>query len=117
MSGDSGRGLTYADAGVSISAKNIYTLPQLREKFSVLHLRVDQSMLGNGLVGDLKDLLSKHRSGASPVKMHYTNGTADTPIRLGDEWKIKASDELLRELGRIVGGRNVALRFPSETTL
>ena len=104
-------------SGVSVSAKSVYTLEQLRERCSALRLRVDKSMFGNGLVDSLQALLRRHRSGATTVEMSYHNDVAWIPIKFGDEWKIRASEELLQELGGIVGRKNVSLRFPSGFSL
>ncbi|MGI9229308.1 MAG: DNA polymerase III subunit alpha [Gammaproteobacteria bacterium] len=103
--------------GVSVNAKSVYTLAQIRHQYSRLYLRVSRTMLGNGLMDSLKDLLRKHQSGSNPVFMDYNNGIASTRINFGEAWNTKVSDELVKELQQIVGGKNVSLEFPPKINL
>ncbi len=107
----------YFDSGVSVNARGLYTLSQIRSQFSRLHIHLDNKILTNDLVDSIKHLLAQHQPGANPVFMHYNNGIAATCIGMGDAWKVSISDALVTALQHIVGRRNVVPKFPAKITL
>ena len=50
----------YYESGVSIVAREVYSLAQLRERFAVVRLNIDKNMLDNGFIPGLKEVLSRH---------------------------------------------------------
>ena len=107
----------YYESGLSVNARDIYTLAQIRARFSTLKLKIDKKMLANGLVNDVKQVLGKYQFGTNSVFLEYNNGFAATKIDFGEDWRIKINDELVSELGEIVGQNNVALEFPGRIAL
>jgi len=107
----------YFESGVSIVAREIYTLAQLRAHFGVLQLNIHKSMMNNGFVSNLKDILSRHRAGTNRVFIEYNNGCASTVLNFGDDWTVKISDELITELKPVVGADNIHLDFPGKINL
>ena len=107
----------YYESGVSIVAREVFTLAQLRERFGLLQLNVCKGMLDKGFIDDLKEVLSRHRTGTNPVCMEYNNGHALTTLHFGSGWTIKISDELLADMTKMVGPDNVTLGFPGRISL
>ena len=107
----------YYEAGVSIVAKDVYTLAQLRAHFGILQLNIHKNMMDNGLIAGLKEILSRHQPGANPVSTGYNNGHASATLKFGDSWTVKISDELIADLTGMVGADNVSLEFPGRINL
>ena len=49
--------------------------------------------------------------------MEYNNRFVSTILGFGSGWTVKISDELLAELGNMVGAENVNLDFPGKVKL
>ena len=52
---------------------------------------------------ELTSVLQTYREGRCPVCISYNNGNEVSRIRLGEEWKVQPTDELLGRLERLVG--------------
>ena len=107
----------YYESGVAIVAREVYTLAALRERYAALRLKVCKSMLDNGFVPGLKEVLSHHASGTNRVFMEYNDGQVSTILSFGSGWNVKISDELLDELNKLVGVANVSPVFPDKVNL
>jgi len=68
-----------------------------------LVIRLSQPAFNNGFVADLSKALEGYRDGNTPVSIEYCRDDAAGCVNLGDEWRVKPTQELisrLRELGR-----------------
>lgn len=100
--------------GVAITAREICTLGQLRERFGSLRLKLNSRMLRNGAVAGLKEALARHANGTSAVIMEYNNDEVSTVMHCGGDWTVKISDELLRDLASVIGSDNISPEFPRQ---
>ena len=107
----------YYEAGVAIVAREIYSLAEVRERYAALRLKVNKTMLDNGLVPGLREVLSRHATGTNRVSMEYNDGHISTILSFGSGWSVTISDELLGELNELVGVANVNLDFPDKVDL
>ena len=107
----------YYEAGVAIVAREIYSLAEVRERYAALRLKVNKTMLDNGLVPGLREVLSRHATGTNRVSMEYNDGHISTILSFGSGWSVTISDELLGELNELVGVANVNLDFPDKVNL
>jgi len=101
----------YYDTGCYVKVDSIYELSTIRNNCAQLHLHLDKSMMGNGAIKEIRELLLPYRSNSRTVVIEYDNGQAKGIMTLGDNWKIDISDELLDELMNIVGDKNVQLDY------
>ncbi|QTM69360.1 hypothetical protein HIC20_02645 [Buchnera aphidicola (Hormaphis cornu)] len=60
---------------------------------------------------DLEQLLEKFKKGTIPIFIFYKRSQVSSMFRLGDEWKIFPSNELLLELKSLVKPEQVILKF------
>ena len=102
----------YHQAGVAVVAREVYTLPQVRERYGALRLSLRDSMVDQGFVAGLKDLFSRHGGGSNPVSLEYHNSQACATLNLDSGWKVKLNAALLADLQAVMGADNVALAFP-----
>ena len=63
---------------------------------------------------ELQQLLQSHRSangGGCPVRVRYRSHVAEATLRLGDGWRVQASDELLKRLRQQYGSEAVEVLY------
>lgn len=101
----------YTVSGLSIKAKNIYSLEEYRNEFSKLLLKITPEKSVNGLVPELKNNLGEYLRGPTPVILEYYNGTASCRMNLGNEWRVDACNELIMKLQTCLGEENVQLIY------
>ena len=106
----------YFNGGLKMNAREIMSIDQARERFaSKLRLNISsnvlQSLSTEQFQARLKETLLPAAGGLCPVFINYQNHQAQVEIELGIEWSITPSDELLFELGRLIGEDNVTLHF------
>jgi len=113
--------------GVKMSAHKIYDISRAREAFaSRLLVTVDYEKAGNGFVNSLVKVLTPFKEGHCPVYLNYLGCTAKANIRLGDQWSVHPTDELIHRLNELAGESNVKVEYrpqkrvaqqPSETAI
>jgi DNA polymerase-3 subunit alpha len=55
--------------------------------------------------------LGPHRNGSAVVRLSYARGDAQGMLRLGEAWRVRLNDELLRQVRRLLGEQNVRVRY------
>ncbi|MGL4455826.1 MAG: hypothetical protein ACRCUL_08175, partial [Plesiomonas sp.] len=58
-----------------------------------------------------RQALEPHRAGSVPVNIYYQRDDAQARLRLGTEWRVTPSDQLLLSLRTLVGSEQVELEF------
>ncbi len=97
-------------SGLSIIAKDIYTLVQMRERAN-LRLRLGKQRDFRPEMKYLKKTLAPYCRGASSVSVEYSNDKGQCTLVLGDDWKVNVSDALLDSLRSHLGMANVFLDY------
>ncbi|MDX1443416.1 MAG: DNA polymerase III subunit alpha [Gammaproteobacteria bacterium] len=60
---------------------------------------------------ELQEILRPARGGHCPVWLHYRGGSAEGVLKLGPEWQVAPTDELLEQLQGLVGRDGVRLQY------
>ncbi|AOV16884.1 DNA polymerase III subunit alpha [Acidihalobacter aeolianus] len=97
-----------------VRAQHVYTIDQARARFAqALDIRIVNKGNLNGLAGELMQVLKPYcyREHGCPIWLSYRNRAADARLVLGDDWRVRPSDELLRRLSRLHGVTDLALRY------
>jgi len=98
--------------GVKMSVQKLYDIGRAREAFaSRLLVTVDYQKAGNGFVNDLANVLSPFKQGHCPVYLQYLGADARARIRLGDNWCVHPTDELIHRLNELAGESNVKVEY------
>ena len=88
----------------AITANELLDLDAARALFARrLVIRLRQPAFNNGFITDLSATLDAYRDGNMPVSIEYCRDDAAGSVHLGDEWRVKPTQELisrLRDLGR-----------------
>ncbi|OED39607.1 DNA polymerase III subunit alpha [Chromatiales bacterium (ex Bugula neritina AB1)] len=104
---EGGLGIDSFSGGYSLRARQIYTIDEARERFARL-LLVTWRSSGTESLQNIQNALAGHRKGGRlPVFIDYTNDSASARIRLGDDWQINPSPELLESLNKTEGVSDV----------
>ncbi|TVS12851.1 MAG: DNA polymerase III subunit alpha [Wenzhouxiangella sp.] len=108
------RGRVEADdfrGGVRMVAEQILSIDEARAQFA-RGLEIDiESAAGTSLDRDLAAALQPYRSGGTPVVVRYRNDRAQALIKLGEDWQVMPSAELLAAVGGLEGIRSARLRY------
>ncbi|WP_455376728.1 DNA polymerase III subunit alpha [Kaarinaea lacus] len=98
--------------GTKMSAQKIYDISRAREAFAWrLMVTVDANRAGNGFATDLENILKPFSNGHCPVYLQYMGPTAKARIRLGENWCVHPTDELIHRLNELAGEANVEVQY------
>jgi len=106
----------YFNGGLKMNAREIMSIDQARERFaSKLQITLSSNILQSQSLETFKtrlnNVLKPASGGLCPVAICYQNHQAQVEMDLGIEWSITPNDDLLFELGRLLGEDNVTLHF------
>jgi DNA polymerase-3 subunit alpha len=102
-------GLAFDDfrGELRVRARRVWTLDQVCEAGTRV-LRVGVNGIDAGFVTSFKRALAGHCGGRTPLLLTgYRNATGSADLRLGDEWRVKVSTQLLRSLAEVKGVKSV----------
>jgi DNA polymerase-3 subunit alpha len=95
-----------------LTAEKLYSIEEARAAFARgLHLTWTAANDDNTLVRQLNPVLTPFKGGGCPVLIHYKSGEAQAMVRLGDEWRVRATDELILRLKRMLGHTAVDVKY------
>jgi DNA polymerase-3 subunit alpha len=101
------------EARASIRAVNVLDLNEARGRFA----RGVRIVCNGGSSGArLKDLLAPYRNGRCPVSVLYSNRGAICEIDLGEAWRVRLDDELIRSLREWLSPENVRIIYGESVT-
>jgi DNA polymerase-3 subunit alpha len=88
--------------GLAVTADAVYDIARAREMCGKsLLITIDNQAGVTNLTDSLQVTLSPFREGLVAVELEYMNQAARTLIRLGDDWKVSPSDELIAQLSAL----------------
>jgi len=98
--------------GVKMSAQKIYDINRAREIFAKrLMLTVDYVKASNGFASTLMQILDPYKQGHCPVYIDYRGQNARARLRLGKEWQVHPTDELIHRLHELAGKERVKVEY------
>ncbi|WP_198246219.1 DNA polymerase III subunit alpha [methane-oxidizing endosymbiont of Gigantopelta aegis] len=89
-----------------VTAEKVYTIEQAREAFArhlLLKWNVSEQQKGREQLENLKQTLSPFCGGQTPIVIQYQSSQARATIKLGDAWRVRPEDELLKRLCHLFG--------------
>ena len=93
-------------------AKEVRSLLQARQNFaSELTIEVSREMLDEQFTAELEKTLANAGGGTCPVSLLYYQPHNRARVRLGEQWQVVPSDELLQALRDCVGNDRVSLQY------
>ncbi len=107
--------LAYDDfiGGWRVTAKQIMDIDQAREKFAGrIVLRWPENTPGGAFVEQLKATLKPYRNGHCGVAVQYRGASAQARLKLGDDWCVRPTRELIIRLQDLVGRDGLRIIYP-----
>ncbi len=93
-------------------AKTIYTLEQARDKFArSIQLNLEGHVFNDQMLNNLSSILMPFRSGKCSVNIRYQMNNASALLQLGDEWRVRLTEDLLQSLRNLLGQEQVKVIY------
>ncbi len=94
--------------GFRMNAEAFFDIDQARARYARgLEIDVDEQRAGNGFISSLSEALQPFREGKCPVWINYRRKDANARMSLGEEWRVRPTDELLHRLREVANGVRV----------
>jgi DNA polymerase-3 subunit alpha len=103
-----------------IAAKRIIDIAQAREQYArrlVLRWPAAANGEGHRLISAIEQVLRPNRGGRCAVAIRYAGDAASANVLLGDEWRVRPSQDLIERLGQLVGREGVELVYAPQGTM
>ncbi|HEX4479355.1 MAG TPA: DNA polymerase III subunit alpha [Rudaea sp.] len=103
-------GLAYDEfaGGLRIRVKRLMTLNEAIERHArAFHLTLNG--VDANFSASLQKVLAGYRGGRTPLRLSYGNSIATADIDLGNEWRVRATSDLKRELEKLPGVKSAEL--------
>lgn len=98
-----------------LTVEKLHDIEQARENFA-RSLQLHWSTAENQneaevFIKKLTGILSVFKTGTCPVEIYYQSNVARANLRLGDEWRVHPTDELLLRLQTLLGKESVEIKY------
>ncbi|MCP5151231.1 MAG: DNA polymerase III subunit alpha [Chromatiales bacterium] len=98
--------------GCSMVVSRVLDIETARERHAKrLAVRLDDSAMGNGMIDALAQALESFRPGATPICIDYRRRDAAVRLPLGDDWRVRPTEELLGRLRELAGADHVQVEY------
>jgi len=98
--------------GLVMRVNEVYDMEHAREHYARdLLLAVSQEKAANGFIPHLERVISPFREGGCPVVLNYQNPKGMARVPLGNDWRVRPSDELLNRLRQLLGDDGVRVEY------
>jgi DNA polymerase-3 subunit alpha len=95
-----------------LTVEKLYSMDQARDAFARgIQLTWRTEGNDNGFLQKLGVALKPFKGGGCPVLINYQLRYAKATVRLGDEWRVQATDELILRLKRLPGTSEVEVKY------
>jgi DNA polymerase-3 subunit alpha len=98
--------------GCSMTVQKLSDLDAAREIYARnVVIRLGEDRVGNGLLDEIRDAVRVHRHGRTLLCIDYQRSDARVRLPLGDDWRVHPTQELLKQLGDLVGPDSVDVEY------
>ena len=99
--------------GWRVTAQQIMNIDQAREKYAGrIVLLWPEGAAGSNFVASLKSTLEPFRQGRCGVAVQYRGQGAEARLKLGQEWCVRPTRELIGQLQELVGRDGLRIIYP-----
>ncbi len=98
--------------GLRMSVRELMTLDEARSRYAKsLALSIEQEKITPHFLKEFKAIIEPYSGGTIPIHIYYQSPQGRALLRLGVQWYINPTDELLTELTQLLGENAVELEF------
>lgn len=101
----------FIESGYSITAREIYEIEQVRDKFARIVIKLTATHSVKDMVESIQKILLSNRNGNCRISIQYQNANAVCNLETGDKWRVNPDDKLLESLKNLLGSDNVSLEY------
>ncbi|WAK00729.1 DNA polymerase III subunit alpha [Methylobacter sp. YRD-M1] len=95
-----------------LTVEKLYSMDQARDAFARgIQLTWQAEEHGDTFLQRLGAVLKPFKGGGCPVLINYKSAMAKAAVRLGDEWRVQATDELIMRLKRLPEASEVEVKY------
>ena len=95
----------------TLNAQGIQSMDEARQRYArAVVIELEGSAM-NGFADTLQSALKTYGRGTCPVAIEYCTGLARARLRLGDEWRVQATEALLEQLRGAVGQAAIRVEY------
>ena len=98
--------------GLRMSVRELMTLDEARSRYAKsLAISLKQEQITPHFIKQFKDVIGPHSGGTLPIHVYYDSPQGRALIKLGVQWYIRPTDDLLAGLVEMLGESAVELEF------
>ncbi|AZI13750.1 DNA polymerase III subunit alpha [Avibacterium paragallinarum] len=98
--------------GLRMSVRELMTLDEARSRYAKsLAICLTQDQLNAQFIKKLKDTITPYCGGVLPINVYYQSPQGRALIKLGVQWSVNPTDELIHSLVELIGQYAVELEF------
>lgn len=98
--------------GLRMSVRELMTLDEARSHYAKsLAICLTEQQITPSFIKQFKQLISPYSEGTLPIHIYYQSPQGRALIKLGIQWYIRPTDELLTQLADMLGENSVELEF------
>ncbi|MDO6641212.1 DNA polymerase III subunit alpha [Shewanella sp. 5_MG-2023] len=98
--------------GNRMTARNIIEIGEARSHFAnAVEINITADDINQTWLEQFEQALTPWKNGSVPVIINYQQQQAAGQLRLGDEWRVNPTDELMLAIESLVGSKNVKIVF------
>ncbi|VEH65240.1 DNA polymerase III subunit alpha [Rodentibacter pneumotropicus] len=98
--------------GLKMTVRDMMTLDEARSRYAKsLAISLSDEQITPMFIKQLKQMLEPVSGGTLPINVYYQSPKGRALLRLGVQWSITPTDEILTELANMLGESAVELEF------
>nr|WP_051333563.1 DNA polymerase III subunit alpha [Aliagarivorans marinus] len=98
--------------GIKMTAREVMDITQARERWvRTLNLNLLRERIDEQFWQRFCDAVQPYRAGTCPITVNYQGDRATGVLKLGTDWRVTPSDELIESLSLLLGKQQVRLEF------
>ncbi|MDN5848302.1 MAG: DNA polymerase III subunit alpha [Nitrococcus sp.] len=98
--------------GYRVAAERVLDISEAREAYARhLVLCISAEQAGDGFIQALREILQPFRQGRCPVWLKYQSQNAWVTLCLGQDWRVRPTDELLKRLGHVTNPATIRMVY------
>lgn len=98
-----------------IIAKKIFDITTAREQFGgEIIIQVAAAQLSPSFIDNLRQILTPYVDGYCPIAIHYQKDDSKAMLYLGEKWRVKPTDDLIKDLNKFLSNNAVVVNYTRE---
>jgi DNA polymerase-3 subunit alpha len=98
--------------GLKMVTRKLLSMAQARENYArLLNVSIDQAAVDGEFAGRFEQILTRYREGECRIRVQYQQRGAQARFYLGEQWKVRASADLIEQLQALCGEKSLTVHY------